>query len=73
MRPKNQKWLASSFSILCKCSWLCFEHLNFSTNGYVYIYVGATVVLLACHFHTLLTEISVNSVCIQDVLKRQDH
>lgn len=39
---KNQKWLASSFSTVCKCSCLCFEHLNFSTNGNVYIYVGAT-------------------------------
>lgn len=33
--PKNQRWLASIFSIICKCSWLCVEHLHFSTNGYI--------------------------------------
>jgi hypothetical protein len=66
---KNQKWLASSFSIFCKYSSLCFEHLTFSTNGCVCIYVGASLALSACYFHTPLNEISVNSVCIRGVLK----
>jgi len=65
---KNPKWLASSFSIFCKCSWSCFEHSNFSTNGY--IYVGATLALLACHFsHTFnwnQCEFCMHKGCIED-------